>query len=224
MTDQEQQTERYFPRIEPYEINAGDYLKFNKSKWTVSADEAALLIYDMQTWYVDRYDDPGSLLTNIGRLREACSRAGLPVFFAAAQKARTRAERGIAYDLWGPGIGKVSDAANGDDGFPPELTPGAGDSIIHKRKYSAFYETDFEEQLHRAGRTQLILCGIYAHHGCMVTAIDAYMRNFKVFFVGDAIGGLSWESHDLALRYVPEVCGQIAVTEQVIDRLEHGAC
>lgn len=220
MTKEQEHTSRYFPRIEPYEIDAGDYLLHNKSSWTVSADDAALLIYDMQTWYVNRYDNPSPLMNNVGRLRKACTQAGMPVFFAAAQKVRHVAERGIAYDLWGPGICAVSDAKDEDDGFPPELTPSDSDFVVHKRKYSAFYDTNFENLLRSTNRSQLILCGVYAHHGCMVTAIEAYMRNFKVFFVGDALGDLSWEGHDMALRYVPEVCGQIALTDQVIEQIE----
>ena len=224
MTDKQKQTGRFFPHIEPYEINAEDYLKLNKSKWTVSAAEAALLIYDMQNWYVDRYADPKPLLANIGRLREACTRAGMPVFFAAARKVRTLAERGIAYDLWGPGIGAVEDAEDEDDAFPSVLTPAPSDFVVPKRKYSAFYDTDFETLLRHTNRSQLIICGVYARHGCMITAVEAYMRNFKVFFVADALGDMSPEGHDMALRYVAEVCGQIAATDQIIDRLENGAC
>lgn len=212
-------TQDRFPKIAPYTLDYESYLALNRCAWSVDPSQAVLLIYDMQRWYVGRYENPEPLLTKIEAIRTAATRAGIPVIFAAAEPVRHVAERGIAADLWGPGIGSVTDARAEDEEMHPRLTPGRQDFIIRKRKYSAFFQTDLELLLRRLNRNQIILTGNYANHGCTVTAIDAYMRNFKVFFVADALGAFNAQSHDLALRYVADICGQIALADWVIKKI-----
>lgn len=206
----------FFPPIPAYDMEFAPYLALNRCNWSVQPDQAALLIYDMQQWYVDRYADPARLLGNIQRLRGAADAAGVPVIFAAADPVHNLAERGIARDLWGDGIGRVGDAGDGDGDMHTDLMPGPQDFIIRKRKYSAFFETGLEALLRRMNRSQIILCGNYAHHGCMTTTVDAYMRNFRVFFVADALGAFDVASHDMALRWVADTCGQIALSDAMV--------
>lgn len=206
----------HFPPIPAYDLDFAPYLALNKCAWRAAPAEAALLIYDMQNWYVDRYEDPSALIANIKALRRAAGAADVPVIFACAEPVDHIAERGLAADLWGPGIGAGADADDTGHQVHPELLPGDSDFVVRKRKYSAFFDTDLEKLLRRMNRTQIILCGNYAHHGCTITAVDAYMRNFKVFFVADALGAFDAASHDLALRYVADLCGQIALTDAVI--------
>lgn len=214
-------TEDKFPKIAPYKLDFDSFLKLNRCQWSVDPDQAVLLIYDMQTWYVDRYEEPDGLLTKIEVIRAAAERAGMPVIFAAADPVQHVAERGIAADLWGPGIGVVADARNEDDEMHPRLAPGPRDFIIRKRKYSAFFQTDLEALLRRLNRSQIVLTGNYANHGCTVTAIDAYMRNFKVFFVADALGAFDAASHEHALRTVADICGYLTLTDRVVSEIEN---
>ena len=204
-----------FPRIKPYDLDFDSYLALNRCDWRFDPTQAALLIYDMQKWYVDRYDDPSRLVENINRLRRVADSHEMPTLFAVADPVEHIAERGIARDLWGDGIGAGRNAATGGGEMHPELMPKPDDFIIKKRKYSAFFETDLEAKLRRMNRTQIVLCGNYANHGCMTTTVDAYMRNFKVFFVADALGAFDAVSHDMALRWVADVCGQITLTRQI---------
>jgi len=214
------ETGQHFPPIASYDLDFASYPALNKCAWRVEPTQAVLLIYDMQKWYVDRYEDPTRLLNNINRLRAAADKTDMPTIYAAADPVHHVAERGIARDLWGDGIGAVRNAAAGDDEMHPALTPNRADFIVRKRKYSAFFQTDLEALLRRMNRTQIVLCGNYANHGCMTTAVDAYMRNFKVFFVADALGAFDAASHDMALRWVADVCGQIALTGALAEEIE----
>lgn len=62
----------------------------------------------------------------------------------------------------------------------------------------------------------MIIGGIYAHIGCMVTAIDAFMNDIQPFMVGDAVADFSEEEHRLALKYVATRCGAVIDTASLI--------
>ena len=209
-------TKNHFPKIPSYDLDFAKYLELNRCQWTVEPAASVLLIYDMQTWYVNRYEDPSRLVGNIKRIKSAADAVGVPTVYAEADPVHNLAERGIARDLWGDGIGAVKDAQADDNQIYGDLTPSSSDFLIRKRKYSAFFETDLESLLRRMNRSQIILCGNYANHGCMTTAVDAYMRNFKVFFMADALGAFDAAAHDMALRWVADTSGQVTLTEQVI--------
>ena len=212
-------TDRHFPKIPDYQLDFAAYLELNRCSWSVEPPEVALLVYDMQTWYVNRYENPSRLVGNIQSLKSAADAVFVPTIYAEADPVHNVAERGIARDLWGDGIGAVQDDLSGDDQIYSDLAPSNSDFLIRKRKYSAFFETELEALLRRMNRSQIILCGNYANHGCMTTAVDAYMRNFKVFFIADALGAFDAAAHDLALRWVADTCGQLMLTEQAIAQL-----
>ncbi|WP_369123623.1 isochorismatase family protein, partial [Clostridioides difficile] len=56
---------------------------------------------------------------------------------------------------------------------------------------SACRRADLEARLSAQGRDQLAICGIYAHSGGLMTPCEAFMRDNKPFFVGDALADFS---------------------------------
>ena len=63
---------------------------------------------------------------------------------------------------------------------------GPDDIRVTKWRYSGFQRTDLRQLLAHHGRDQLIVIGVYAHMGCMISATEAFMSDVAPFFVVDA--------------------------------------
>ncbi|MEU4241676.1 isochorismatase family protein [Actinoplanes sp. NPDC026619] len=206
------------PRITAYSIPTGFGLAQAKVGWRPDPSRAALLVHDMQNYFLAPFGTADQALMarvvdNIAALRKHAHNAGMPVIFSAQPGGQSLTERGLLQDFWG-------------DGPPPDehalaihdaLTPGDGDVRITKRRYSAFVGTSLPELLE--GRDQLIITGVYAHIGVLATALDAFMRDIQPFVVADAVADFSPAHHRDALRHVAERCGAVATTAEIADSL-----
>ncbi|GAB3442354.1 hypothetical protein GCM10027570_09470 [Streptomonospora sediminis] len=195
------------PHIEPYELPAPGDLPAGRAGWRADPGRAALLIHDMQRYFLHPYR-PGAqplegALANIAALREAARAAGVPVIYTAKPGDMAAEQRGLERDFWGPGMRNDPEQT----GIAARLQPEDGDSVITKWRYSAFVRTDLAERLAAQGRDQLLITGVYAHIGCLLTAADAFMRDVQPFLVADATADFSAEDHRFALRYVAQRCG-----------------
>ncbi|GLI09139.1 isochorismatase [Paenibacillus tyrfis] len=207
------------PAITPYPMPTASDLPTNRVNWTPDPKRAVLLIHDMQQYFVDAFTAGASpvieLLENIRALRSACDELGIPVVYSAQPGGQTPEQRGLLQDFWGPGI---------NDGpyqkqIVKELPPGERDIVLTKWRYSAFQKTDFRARLTQLGRDQLIVCGIYAHIGCLMTSCEAFMQEVEPFFVADAVADFSLEKHRLAITYAAERCAVVMTTERLIKAL-----
>ena len=203
------------PAIKPYAMPT---TARSVAPWTPDPRRAALLIHDMQRYFVDRFPagQPPvvELLANVAALRDAAHAAGIPVVYTAQPGVQGRPERGLLLDLWGPGM--RADPA--ERGIVPALAPRPGDTVLTKSRYSAFHRTDLAGVLARAGRDQLVVCGVYAHLGCLLTACDAFSRDIEVFLVSDAVADFDAARHAMALEYAARSC---AVTMSARRLLAH---
>ena len=69
------------------------------------------------------------------------------------------------------------------------------------------------------GRDQLIICGVYAHIGCLFTAAEAFQRDIQPFFAADALGDFSRAWHDMALAQAADCCAHVLSTRNLMDRI-----
>lgn len=98
-----------------------------------------------------------------------------------------------------------------------EILPQQGDHIIHKPKYSAFYETDFAERLKKQNIDTLLVCGLTTECCVDSTIRDAYHRDFSVFIIGDACAAYRQDFHDVSLEILEESFAINIATDKTID-------
>lgn len=208
------------PKIASYVIPTLEELPVARVQWQLQPERAALLVHDMQGYFVGAYETDGSLIStvikNIEQLISASRSAGIPIFYTAQNGDQKREDRGLQADFWGPGMSGHAD----HQAIIEALAPRENDNVLTKHRYSAFQKSDLEVHLQKLNRNQLIICGIYAHIGCLLTAADAFMRDIEPFFVADAVGDFSRADHDSALSYVAGCCGLPVMSEEIIGILQ----
>lgn len=83
-----------------------------------------------------------------------------------------------------------------------ELAPHAGDEVIRKLRYDAFYGTPLDHRLRVLGVEELVIVGTVANICVLHTASSAALRHYGVTLVEDAIGALDPFDHAATLRQV----------------------
>jgi len=204
------------PSIDPipaYPLPTATELPLSTARWTLDPRRAALLVHDMQRYFLAPFSssvrDP--LVRHCALLRERCAALGIPAFYTAQPGGMTDEERGLLKDFWGPGM--KADLL--DRQIVTELAPRPTDQMLTKWRYSAFFRSELLTQMRDQNRDQLIVCGVYAHVGVLVTAIDAFTNDIQPFLVADAVGDFSAEYHRLALDYAAGHCSVVTTTEEV---------
>ena len=175
------------PKLQAYALPEASDIPANKVNWAFEPSRAALLIHDMQEYFLNFWGENSAMMekvvANIAALRDFCKQNGIPVYYTAQPKEQSDEDRALLNDMWGPGLTRSPEQQQ----VIAALAPDEDDTVLVKWRYSAFHRSPLEEMLKETGRDQLIITGVYAHIGCMTTATDAFMRDIKPFFVADAL-------------------------------------
>ena len=199
-----------------YAMPGPDSFRINKVNWSFAPERAALLIHDMQDYFVGFYGEESplvdQLISNIRRLRAFFRAHGAPVIYTAQPIEQSNRDRGLLSDMWGPGLNARPDQQK----IVEALSPQADDKVLTKWRYSAFKRSPLAEMMKEMGRDQLAICGVYGHIGCLTTALDAFMHDIKPFMIADAIGDFSLEDHLMTLNYVAGRCGMVVGVDDML--------
>lgn len=211
-------TERRLPGIEAYSLPVESELPPSRADWSLDPARVALLIHDLQLYFLAPFAEQplAPMLANVATLIERARTLGIPVFYTAQAGDQDRRDRGLQADLWGPGMNAIPEHQD----IHRQVAPQPSDFVLTKHRYSAFQRSNLETQMRARGRDQLLICGVYAHIGCMMTAAEAFQRDIEPFFVADALGDFSRAHHDAALLQVARSCGVVATTRSIMDSLK----
>ncbi|MDU6683082.1 MAG: isochorismatase [Enterobacteriaceae bacterium] len=204
------------PKLTGYALPTANDIPDNKVQWTFEPDRAALLIHDMQEYFLHFWGENCPMMekvvANIAALRQFCKQHNIPVYYTAQPKDQSDDDRALLNDMWGPGLTRSPEQQQ----IVAALAPDEADTVLVKWRYSAFHRSPLEQMLKETGRNQLIITGVYAHIGCMTTATDAFMRDIKPFMVADALADFSREEHLMSLKYVAGRSGRVVMTEALL--------
>ncbi|ORJ47684.1 isochorismatase [Kluyvera intermedia] len=204
------------PKLTGYALPSANDIPDNKVQWTFEPDRAALLIHDMQEYFLHFWGENCPMMeevvANIAALRQFCKQHHIPVYYTAQPKDQSDDDRALLNDMWGPGLTRSPEQQQ----IVAALAPDEADTVLVKWRYSAFHRSPLEQMLKETGRNQLIITGVYAHIGCMTTATDAFMRDIKPFMVADALADFSREEHLMSLKYVAGRSGRVVMTEALL--------
>lgn len=204
------------PAISPYPLPTAAELPEGRVRWSVDPARAVLLVHDLQQHFLSPYpagEQPlTGMLDNTARLLKEYRRLGVPVVYSTQRGGQTPEERGLQLDFWGPGAADDPAAL----AVPDAVAPEADDTLLTKWKYSAFARTELEGLLRAGGRDQLVITGVYAHIGVLMTACDAWMRDIQAFVVADAVADFSRADHDMALRWAAGRCAALTTTDTLL--------
>ncbi|MBW4718673.1 isochorismatase family protein [Saccharothrix obliqua] len=185
--------------------------------WVVDPESCALLVIDMQNDFV-REGFPMAVpmarerVSTMRDVVDTCRGAGIPVIYT----------RHILYDTFDvspletayiPRL-RTAGMRAGSHGAEiiTELAPEPGDVVVEKHRYDAFHNTPLQSVLNTVRGLRridtVIIIGTLTEACCESTARSAYMRDYKVAFIGDATGALSDSAQEATLRSIRTFFGR----------------
>jgi nicotinamidase-related amidase len=184
----------------------------------IDAKSTALVLIDLQHGIVGRQLSP---------------HAGADLVKRAASLAEAFREKGGTVAYVRVEIGEVLrpqvDAPMFDPNAPPpppiasQLVPEsgyqAGDLLIVKRQWGAFYGTDLDQQLRRRGIRTIVIGGIATNFGVESTARAAFDCGYALIFVEDAMASFSAEVHGFAVQHIFPRMGRVRTSGEVLEAL-----
>lgn len=104
--------------------------------------------------------------------------------------------------------------------FYADMTqPIAGEIIITKHKYDAFFETDLESALRNRSIRTLVITGVATNICCESTARSAFMRDYRVSFVSDGTATFNERMHQATLEVIRLFFGRVMTSGEVSSEL-----
>jgi len=166
----------------------------NTHHWVPSKEKAAILLIDLQEYFRGIINP---ILDNLKRIINVAREGGVLLFFTQHGHESVE-ESGMLGKWWPDLIIKGSDEAF----FLPELEVREDDTVIPKATYSAFHGTKLEAKLIELGIEDVVIGGVMTNLCCETTARDAFVRDFRVFFLADGTSTVNEDLHLASLKNI----------------------
>lgn len=203
-------TSEWLSKVSPY----------NKTDLKLNADKAALLVIDMQNFFLDpkspTYTSGGMvILPNVKSLIDVFRQKNRPVIYTCHVHHPEKLDAGIM-EWWWEGMCKEGSE---ESMVYDTIAPLKGEKIVYKHRYSSFYNTDLETVLRVLKIEDLVITGIMTNMCCESTARDAYFRDYRVFFTADATGSINEEMHFASLLNLAYGFAKITTAAEIISEM-----
>ncbi|NLI15303.1 MAG: cysteine hydrolase [candidate division Zixibacteria bacterium] len=193
---------------------------FNNHQMILNREKAALMVVDMQNFFLDPNSPTFTcgglaILPNIKKMIAAFRNAGRPVIYTKHVHHPNRIDAGIM-GWWWEGM---CIEGSPESEVHSEIAPVAGEKVVLKHRYSAFYNTDLETILRCLKIEDLVITGIMTNMCCESTARDAYYRDYRVFFPADGTGSINEEMHLASLLNLAFGFADITTADGILSQL-----
>ena len=135
---------------------------------------------------------------NIAELKQRAKAADIPVIYVNDNFGRWQSD-------FKKIVTHATEANAKGKSFVELLLPGDDDYFVLKPKHSGFYSTTLDLLLIHLNAKNLILTGIAGNNCVLVTANDAYMRDYKVFVPANCVVSNTEEENQYALKQMETV-------------------
>ena len=196
-----------------------DYLtqidQYNIRQACPDPGRCVLLVIDMQRYF---FSIAAPILGNVQSIIQACRSKGIQIIFTRHGHRDVSENGGMLAEWWGDQI----DYGSKDWELIDALKVSHDDIIIDKNRYSVFHGTGFQEILKSQKIEELIIAGVMTNCCCETTARDAFVRDYRVFFVSDATATVNNELHIASLKNLAFGVAYIVATKPLCAYLSKG--
>lgn len=186
---------------------------YRERKAVIDPKRTALLAIDIQNFF-HRIVRP--VLGNIQNVIQVCRQENIPIIFTQHGHTDPPSDSGALGAWWG----QVILHGTKDWEFLPEIKMEPKDTVLPKKRYSAFYETDLEKILRSKGIQDLIISGVMTNLCCETTARDTFMRDYRVFFLIDGTATGRDDRHLATLKNLGYGFAHLMTCDEVIQALK----
>jgi len=188
------------------------------------AKHTALVVIDMQVFYVEDVEAALATIPNINRLAKWLREAGGTVAWANM----TAGENGKSlWPLYHDYFFREENAKKHRDNLSKgarghrlhsDLDAGPQDIYAVKNRFSAFLPgaSDLHEQLQDRGIENVLIAGVVTNFCCETSARDAMMMDYRVAMVMDACGARYPEDHQVGFSTVFQSFGDVMSTDELL--------
>jgi ureidoacrylate peracid hydrolase len=189
--------------------------------------ETALVVIDMQRFYVTDVPAAVAIVPNINRLAATFRERGATVAWVkmtAGDNGRSLWPLYHDYFFSGENAARhrdnLSAGAEGHELYQ-SLDVRPEDMHANKVRFSAFIpsKSDLPEKLESAGLKNVVITGMLTNMCCETSARDAMMLDYRVVMVTDANAARFIEDHNIGFSSVFQSFGDVMTTNEVIDNL-----
>jgi nicotinamidase-related amidase len=186
--------------------------------------KTALILIDLQNdFFRTEYEDQNrakqveqQLTENINRLLDAARPQQIPVFFVITSLEPDASNWNLRMKDLGSAI--CIKGTRGEE-ILPGLKTTEKDRIIHKTRYSAFFDTNLHEILKSMSIDSLIIGGINTHACIRTSAVDAFMRDYQVIIPEECVASYNNEYHHESMEYFSQRIAAVLPLDELIQRI-----
>lgn len=187
----------------------------------VYASHTALLVMDVQVGIVERFVKASDFLARIQRAIGVSRSAHIPVIYVAVKFRPGFPEinpRNKSFSAIKESSNPFQEATPATD-IHPALAPQPTDSLVTKRRVSAFTGSDLEVLLRAQGITHLVLCGIATSGVVLSTLREAADKDYLLTVLSDCCVDSDEEVQRVLLTKVFPRQAEVMTSEQWSERV-----